>query len=429
MKKQLIKKTNEYLYYEKLDNGLEVFMVPKTSLNDFFVTFTTKYGGVYNDFVPSDKKKMTSFPSGIAHFLEHKMFEQEDHIDPFSFFSETGTYCNAMTNYYSTSYLFTGNSSFEQNLNYLLDFVQSPYFTNENVEKEKGIIEQEIKMYDDMPDRIIYEKILYNIFIKHPMKYSIAGKVSDIKKITKEDLYICYNTFYNPSNMFLVITGNFDPEEAINLIKENQLKKKFKPSKEIETKKCKEPDEVAREYEEKAMNIDTPYLSFGIKIPISSVKDIDEKKRNYYYAIILYYLFGETSLFNESITNEKLADSYLDIEIVDTDMHKVAILLCKSKRYSELIERIKENLKVINIDEEFIERRKKVFISSIVYSYENVESINRSISENVITYNNYDPNIYDIINSLNKKELDDIISKSKFDNTSIYIIKPLNNKE
>jgi predicted Zn-dependent peptidase len=427
MKKLQIKGVNEDLYYEKLSNGLEIYVVPKDTLNDVYAAFTTKYGGVNNEFIPIDKKTLVSVPNGIAHFLEHKMFEQKDGKDPFTFFSESGTYCNASTNYYSTSYIFSGNKMINENIEFLLNFVQSPYFTDKNVEKEKGIIEQEIKMYEDSPDRIIYENLIYNMFINNPAKYSIAGTVEDIKTIKKEDLYTCYNTFYNPNNMFIIITGNVNPEEVIKVIIDNQSKKKFKYANNIKLKEYNEPDKVEKKYDEKSMNIDIPYLSLGIKIPLKKFKDMDVRKRNLYFAIIFYYLFGETSLFNEKITSEKLIDSELDIEMLDTDTHKIVILICKTRKLDELVKSIKDNLKNIAIDEEFIERRKKVFISSLVYSFEGSAEINRIILDSIITYKEYNVNTFDVMNSLNKKELDMVISSIDLTNTSTYIIK--SNKE
>ena len=233
MKKSKLEKLDLSLYTEELDNGLRVFIVPKTDVNGIYATLSTKFGSVYKEFVPLNEKKMVSVPLGVAHFLEHKMFEQKNNIDPFTFYSERGSDANANTSNYKTTYLFSGPNFFDENINYLLDYVQDPYFTDENVEKEKGIIEQEIKMYEDDPYFKMYDGIIYNTFIKHPIKYPIAGTVEDVRKITKEDLYTCYNTFYHPSNMFLVITGNVDPKEAMEVIKINQEKKKFDSKKEI----------------------------------------------------------------------------------------------------------------------------------------------------------------------------------------------------
>ena len=219
MKKNNIKFFNETLYEETLENGMKVYIIPNDNVLDTFVTFTAKYGGCNYEFKYNNK--FVKLPNGVAHFLEHKMFEQKNRVEPFTFFGRTGTYSNAATNYHNTYYIFAGNNNFKENLNYLLDFVQDPYFTDENVEKEKGIIAQEIKMYDDIPDRIIYEKNIYNLFNNNPIRYSIGGSVEDITKITKEDLKKAYDVFYQPSNMFITITGKVNPNEAIEIIKEN----------------------------------------------------------------------------------------------------------------------------------------------------------------------------------------------------------------
>ena len=227
MKKTNIDKLKLELYQEKLDNGLEIYIIPKNNCNNIYATISTKYGSNIDEFVPIKSKKMKKFPLGIAHFLEHKMFEMEDGTDPFEIYSNNGADANANTSNYKTTYLFSGPQYFKENLNYLLDYVQTPYFTDKNVEKEKGIIIQEIKMYQDDPYTVLYEKAIYNSFIKHPIKMPVIGDIENVKSITKEDLYECYNTFYNPGNMFVVITGNVDPEETIELIKQNQEKKQF----------------------------------------------------------------------------------------------------------------------------------------------------------------------------------------------------------
>ena len=192
MKKSKLEKIDLELYEETLDNGLNVYVVPKENVNGIYATFSTKFGSIEREFIPIGSKKMIKVPLGVAHFLEHKMFEQKDEVDPFTFYSERGCDANANTSNYKTTYLFSGANSFADNINYLLDYVQDPYFTDENVEKEKGIIEQEIKMYEDDPFFKMYNGIIYNSFINHPIKYPIAGTIKDVNSITKEDLYNCY---------------------------------------------------------------------------------------------------------------------------------------------------------------------------------------------------------------------------------------------
>ena len=180
------------IYSKTLDNGLLVNIIPKDNVNNIYVTLSTNYGSIHDEFIPIDSNEYYKVPMGVAHFLEHKVFEQRDGVDPFTLFLSKGADSNANTSNYKTTYLFSGTSNFEKNLNLLLDFVQQPFFTDDNVEKEKGIIEQELKMLNDRPYWHLYEKVLENTFSIHPIKYPVGGTVDTIKKITKEDLYKCY---------------------------------------------------------------------------------------------------------------------------------------------------------------------------------------------------------------------------------------------
>ena len=258
MDKLELKNLDTNIYYEKLSNGLKVFIVPNNNVNKTYVTYSTKFGSIHDSFIPYKKKDYITVPLGVAHFLEHKVFEQEDGTDPFNFFSNHGASANANTSNLKTTYLFQTTKDLKENLEYLLKFVESPYFTDENVEKEKGIIEQELLMYEDEPYNKLYETTIYNSFVKHPIKYSIGGTALSIKKITKEDLYTCYNTFYHPSNMFLVITGKVNPDEIISIIKEHEDKRDLKESSNIKIKGIVEPNRVAKEKEVLKMSITVP---------------------------------------------------------------------------------------------------------------------------------------------------------------------------
>lgn len=420
MKKNSINFFGENIYYEKLDNGLEVYILPNNEFKDVYVTFTCKYGGTNFPFKLNNK--FSTVPNGIAHFLEHKMFEQKSNIDPFVFFGKSGTYCNASTNYYNTSYIFAGNSNFYNNLNYLLDFVQNPYFTDENVEKEKGIISEEIRMYQDIPDRLVYEKILYNLFNKYPVRYSIAGTIDDINSITRDDLYNCYNTFYQPFNMFIVITGKVDVEKTIACIKENQSKKKFEHN-EIVCKQIKEDNSVYKEKEILNYNIETPFIAYGIKIPIKQFKNIDGKKRNMYLSTIFNILFDDTSTFYEEAKAQGIIDTPIEIESLTTKDHIVYILLCKSGKYEKLIDKIDKTLCNINVSDSDLERKKRVYISYILYILEDISESNKMIVNDIILHNKVYTDIYDVIGSMNIEELTDIIKKLDLSYKSIYIIK------
>src|SRR5574344_1024578 len=240
MKKKTIKGIDLDVYHEILDNGLDIYIIPNHSVNNTYATYSTRYGGMHNDFIPNGEKKMTSVPKGIAHFLEHKMFEQENDADVFKFFSERGSDANANTNYRKTTYLFSGPNAFYENLEFLLDYVEKPYFTDENVEKEKGIIIEELEMYEDRPYSRLVNTCMYNALIEHPMKYPFIGTKKSVNSITKEDLYKCYNTFYHPSNMFIVVTGNVDPDQVLEVIRKHESVRKLDKVKPIKLKEYKE---------------------------------------------------------------------------------------------------------------------------------------------------------------------------------------------
>ena len=418
MKKNKIDFYNEIIYSEKLNNGFEIYILPNKNVSDAFVTLTTKYGGINYPFKLNNK--IIKVPNGIAHFLEHKMFEQEDGIDPFMYYNNTGTYCNAYTSYDNTTYLFAGNNNIYDNLNYLLSFVFSPYFTDSNVEKEKGIIKEEIKMYDDMPDNILIEKSVYNIFNTNPIKYSISGTTSDVDKITKEDLYNCYNAFYNPNNMFLVATGNVDYKKIIDVVKSFFKDKKYSENK-VEIKKNIEKDTVYKKKEIIKHNVSTPYVSYSIKIPINNIK-MDKKKLNLYFSTIFNILFDETSLFYEKMKENKYLDTDIDIDDINTDSHKIFILSFKSKKYNEVIKEIDKVLDNIDINELDLNRKKKVNLSNLLYIFDDISRTNKMILNNIIEYNNLYLNIYEIINEMNINELNSIINNLKLNNKSILVI-------
>ena len=426
MKKHSLTKMDLTVYSEKMDNGLYVYVVPKENVNGFYVTLSTKYGSTCDEFVPIGTKEMKKFPMGVAHFLEHKVFEQKDGIDPFTFYSERGCDANANTSNYKTTYLFSGTNFFCEGLNYLLDYVQEPYFTDENVEKEKGIIEQEINMYADNPYFKLYDGVIYNTFIKHPIKYSIAGTSESIKKITKDDLYTCYNTFYNPSNMFLTVTGNVDYKEVFNIVKDNQNRKEFKKIDKIEIKTYDEPDGVALEEKKEFLDVEIPKVSIGYKISIKDIKmDINDFKT--YLNIFFNIKFGAVSEFNEDLKESNLSTGDIDISLVNTDKHVLVILMIETNDIDKVIKKIDEELKDLSINEDEFNRKKKIRKSSSIFKSDNIYAINNKIMSNIINYNEIIYDEYKKIDELKIDVLREITSKIDLTNKTVYTIEK-NNK-
>ncbi len=286
----------ETLYNEKLENGLDVYILPKRGFSKTFATFTTKYGSIDRTFIPRGKDEAVTVPDGIAHFLEHKMFEKEDG-DVFQKFSVHGGSANAFTSFTRTAYLFSATDKLYENTEILLDFVQEPYFTEETVEKEKGIIAQEITMYDDLPDWRLYFGTIENMFHEHPVKIDIAGTIESIEDITAEHLYECYETFYHPSNMVLFVVGAVDPEEMMAFIKKNQNKKTFNEPAEIVRKFPDEPTTAAIPERTLQMDVTKPKFSFGMKCTKTDVSGEEMLVQELSSGLVLDILFGRSSEF------------------------------------------------------------------------------------------------------------------------------------
>ncbi|WP_264447781.1 EF-P 5-aminopentanol modification-associated protein YfmH [Bacillus cereus] len=377
MEKIVYEQLKETLYYEKLPNGLDVYILPKQGFNKTFATFTTKYGSVDNTFVPLGKEEMTRVPDGIAHFLEHKLFEKEDH-DAFQLFSKQGASANAFTSFTRTAYLFSCTSNVERNLNTLLNFVQEPYFSEKTVEKEKGIIGQEIQMYQDNPDWRLYFGLIDSLFVKHPIKIDIAGTIESISKITKDLLYECYETFYHPSNMLLFVVGAIDPEKTMDLVRENQEKKDYENQPEIVRSFEEEPEEVNEKKKIILMPVQTPKCLVGIKATNLQEKGKALLKQEIALTLLLDYLFGKSSVHYEALYNEGLIDDSFSYDYTEENNFGFAMVGGDTKQPDELEERLKGILLNTNydqLDEAALERVKKKKIGGFLRSLNSPEYI------------------------------------------------------
>lgn len=422
MKKIKIKKLEEDVYYEKMPNGLEVFLYTKDDLYTNYVTFTTKYGSVYNDFIPIGEDKIKSFPKGIAHFLEHKVFTEKEDPQPMEFFAKSGSICNAFTTFRNTTYLFYATKDLKENINYLLNYVQNIYLTDESVEKEKGIISEEIHMYEDRPAEVLFEKVRLNTLNSNPYRNSIIGTVKDIESITKDDLETCYYTFYHPSNMFMVVTGSFDPEEVMNLIRENQNNKDFKAMNKIVVKDFKEDDKVVKEKEIITMNTNIPKIAYTIKIPLKNIK-LTRRQLHLYMHILFTTLFDETSTFDEELKKEGIINNTTYISLLNTDTHLLITLVNETNKYNEFLDKLKDKLDNIEINEKDFNRKKKVLISNEIFAYENVENINDIIMDSIIYNNELEEDPIGLISNLSIKELLDLIKKIDMSNCTTVVVK------
>ena len=425
MEKIYYQTLKETLFHEKLENGLEVYLLPKIGFEKTYGLFSTRFGSIDTTFVPLGQKEMIKVEDGIAHFLEHKMFEQESGIDPFSFYSQSGCYVNASTGFESTRYICSGNTKFRENLDYLLNFVNSPYFTDENVEKEKGIIIEEVNMYKDMVDSAIDDTTRKCIFQKDHHKYDIGGEVDEVKSITKEDLYSCYDNFYQPNNMFILIVGNFSVETALDVIRERVENRENKYKVLPKIKKEKEPYAVAKKCEVVKFNIDVSKLTYSFKMKKKDFNIQDDYILDLYLAILLKILFGSTSIFSEKA---KMRDLYSEFyyNFDSTDDYLILNFYGESKKQNELLSFIKETLfnreNIINEDD-FI-RSKKVMIANKIKASCYIDAVGDSLYEDLINYNKIITNKVDLIRQLKYENLLKVSNNLDLSNNSIVCYVP-----
>ena len=422
MKEIKLKGLDIICYREKLDNGLDIIMLPYSNKKNYFISYATKYGSEITNFVPVGEKKEIKIHDGIAHFLEHKMFEQEDGVDPFSFFSESGTGSNASTSFDNTQYICYGTKNFEENLKYLLTFVNRPYYTDENVEKEKGIIAEELRMYDDIAEFKLEMKIRENVYHTHPRRIDIGGSIPEIMKITKEDLYKCYDNFYSPNNMFVLIVGNFDKDVAYSIIREvvGNIENRGTPI----VPKIKEKKEIRVSYEEFSHPLKVPKLGVGIKVN-SSVFDLDNIHKDLYLTMITTLLFGSSSLFRERVRNMKILNNfYTEWESIE-DIHTFYIM-ASSDNPKQLLDEINNEIVNFTFDEESFNRMKKVWIANEVKMIDDIDCTVRNIFDDYLKYGEVIEDKVDLIRTLEFDKLKEVYSKIDFKNKAVVIMKESN---
>lgn len=367
----------EKLYIDKLENGLTVMIIPKKGIRKKYVMWATHYGSIDNKFIVPGKQEQVEVPDGVAHFLEHKMFEQENGTNSLDVLTALGVNANAYTTNNHTAYLFEATDNFYPALDELMDYVQNPYFTDENVEKEKGIIAQEIKMYDDYPDWVVYMNAIRNMYKNNPIRIDIAGSVESIYKIDKDVLYKCYNTFYNPSNMVMCFCGDFEPEELMKEIKKRLIEKPNQG--EIKRIYEEEPEEIVEKRIEQNMEVSMPLFVIGIKDKLPD-KNQDIVKKHIAIEVLLNMIIGKSSkLYKELYESELLiSEPFLEYEFTDNYAH-IAITGA-SKNPDKVLEKIEEEidrLKQEGIDEEDFDRIKNMLYGNAVKEFNNVSDIAR----------------------------------------------------
>ena len=415
------------VYEEVLDNGLRIFISP-IPRHTIHARITTFFGGSVLEFKMDASKDFIKVPGGIAHFLEHKMFEKEDGVDPLSIYENNGASGNAFTNEFVTAYHFTGAGHFYENLETLLKCVHEPYFTDENVLKEKGIISQEKKQDLDNPFSIVYDRSLVNTFHNLDFKNTVLGSLEDINSITKEDLYNCYNTFYHPSNMILTISGDVAPDEVIKFIKDFYKKYDFKKRPKVEIKHKDEPESVVKDKDIIYMdNLSKEILiSYKVKKP-NYIKDVYLNK--IYFSFLLDMKFGAISQVVDVFAKNKnlisSVSSYL--EVVD-DYYVILFNATVKDGEDEIIDLIDKTIKDFDFNEEDFNLIKKAVLNSTVLSTENSTGICNMISNQVYFYGKPIYDMYDKLKKLDFETFKKSIQNINLNNRSVVVLDNKNSR-
>ena len=418
----------ETLYFEEMDNGLKVYLLPKKGFSKTYGLFSTCFGSIDTTFVPIGENEMLKVPDGIAHFLEHKMFEMEDG-DASDGFARLGASTNAFTSSSRTAYLFSTTTHEDECIELLLDFVQDIYLTEENVEKEKGIINQEIGMYDDDPDWRCYFGSIQNLYQNHPVKIDIAGTVDTVREIDKETLEKCYHTFYHPSNMMLFVVGNIDPQKTMTLIRENQAKKHFEKENQIQRENVDEPQDV--DQDELILNMDVvmPKLIVSMKINDILTEPSQKLKRELSMNLLLDLLFAKSSKLYEDWMRQGFINDSFSANFTQERNYSFLQIGGDTQEPEKLRDKIYELIESIDsfeIDEADFQRVQKKNIGILIGVFNSPESIANMFSR----YYFEGIMIFDLIDCLASLSLDDVNQlKSLFDKKylSTCMIKPKEN--
>ena len=416
MKIKTFKKVDEKVYTEKLDNGLEVYLYKTDKTKNFYITISVKYGARITKYKVCNR--VVDVIPGSAHFLEHKVMALSENKEISKRINDLGSLANAWTSYYGTNYNIFGSINLIENLKLLLDIFYNTNINEKSVNEEKGIIGEEIDMYKDQIDSLMYSKLFDNLFNKSYSKNTVVGEREDIANITAKSLNEIYNDYYVPNNTFIIVTGNFDIDEVMNTIKDYMKNIKVKP-KEL-PKRIKERDKeiVNVPYEEIKKDMENTRVKYTIKMKknIFGIKDDNILKD--YLGLILSNNFSTTSeLFERYKDNDIVIGMSYGVNIIDD--YLIININALTNDGNRFIDNIKEDIKKLKLNEEEFERKKKKYLKSYILDFDNIEDVEYLLSLSLMIDNKIDYNEYDKLIALNYKEASRIMKLINFDNTSI----------
>lgn len=415
-------KVDEKLFYEKLSNGLEVYLYPTTKTKNFYITISVKYGANVTRY----KKENNIFEviPGSAHFLEHKVMALSENEEISNRINDLGSLANAWTSYYGTNYNIFGSINIRENLKLLLDIFYNIDINSKNVEKEKGIIGEEIDMYKDQIDSLLYTKMFNNLFHNSYVKNTVVGERTDIERLTAKHLKQIYKDYYVPNNTFIVVCGNFDENQILEDIKEYMKNIKVKSSEIPKRLKKKELPSVNAIYEEVTKDLNNTRVKCAIKINKKLFNIKENSILKYYLAIIMSSNFSSTSKLYEKYKNENimLKMSY-NINIIDDYVIISIGSMCENADI--FLSNIKKDITKLDINESEFERKKKTFLKTVITEFDNIEDIEYNIATSLMIDNKIDYNIYDNVNNMDYKTCENILKivLENIRNDNISIIK------
>lgn len=371
----------EKLYQRTLESGLELFLLLKPGYQKKYAAFATRFGSIDSRFQVNGTEEAIELPGGVAHFLEHKLFEDEKG-NVSDRFAALGASSNAYTTFTHTNYLFSGTDCFTESLELLLDFVQEPYFTAESVKKEQGIIGQEIRMYDDHPQWRVFFNLLAALYREHPVRIDIAGTKESIAKITPALLYQCYRTFYHPGNMGLFIVGDLSLDEVGRQVEENLARHNHTPMGPIERFLPEEPAEILQQRVSQELMVSEPIFNLGFKDPqVALWQGRDLLRRETAMELLLEIIFGESEPFFNELYEAGLIDANFDSGYTAETTYGYTLIGGETRDPEQLYARIMEQiqkLRMSGITEEQFERHRRNQLGGYMRRFNSLEFIANS---------------------------------------------------
>lgn len=421
-----LKGLNEKIYVYHTKCGLPIYMWVNEKVSSMYASLSVKYGSIHTKFKIG--KKTYEVPNGIAHFLEHVKFNIDEETTAHDEFYKLGGDANAFTTFDYTSYIVFATNNKKENLEELLNFVYNPFFTKKCISKEKGIIVEEANMGLDDPYSIVFFHSLLNTLQKSKYRNTITGTPDDVTSITLEDVKLVYDTFYHPENMFLTLTGNFNPYEMACLVEDNLSKKKFGKYLNPIIIKENEPKKVTTKYKEEYINVTYPRLKFSIKMDMSRFKNYSSLELKILTNLLFNINFGATSDFKDELMEKGLIQN-MNVTCDVYDDTFVVTINVTSNFKEEIIKKVKEKLENLSISELDFKRKKNATIATLILDYEDLENVSYRIQDDVLNNGGIVTNLKEILEDETIDDLKDIIDLLDFDNISINVFLPKENQK